>query len=244
VCHVCATHIIDPRIWLWIVVSINGVIIKAKYKIHVYIMQSNPYTQTNAKMSIIIVYRRAQVFSDRCLEIACGEFTHCEIFDPYIGGTFVTSVDYGMQLRFDIKQLYHSDHKNYAWQIITLTKLEYDRMTRWNIEQVETHCKYNYSDLLWQITPFCSYVPDLTLLQCRHPNRMFCSQAVVLALRSAIGDDSTHRMREFVSSMNSRLTTPMHLQKAISMYTGIGFSDKPIPTSVDIVNMYSNRMRY
>jgi hypothetical protein len=200
---------------------------------------SSSYNRADGRVAVVIVYRRPIVWTDRIIKIACGEFTHCEMYVPSLGGTFLTTVDFGMEFRSDIKRLYSEAPHDYAWHLIVMSALEYERMCAWNIEQVAHHCKYNYTDLVWQVAPYMrSYVHDLTQTDASHPKKMFCSQAVVLALRAAFnGSDSSPHMREFVSSMNSRLTTPGGLVKAVSIYTGTNISNDTVPMSVSNIDV-------
>lgn len=199
---------------------------------------SKAYKREDLKVPVIIVYRRPVVWTDRILKVACGEFTHCELYIPNIEGTFSTTVDCGMELRFDLKYHYNKTPHDYAWHLIVMSQTEYDRMCSWNMEQVSHHCKYNYSDLVWQLAPYMrSFVHDLTRQDASHPKKMFCSQAIVLALRAAFnGPDSSPHMRAFVASMNSRLTTPGCLLTNVSKYVGVDVSDSRVPLSVKDVN--------
>jgi hypothetical protein len=206
------------------------------------IAASKAYERADKKMSVIVVYRRPIVWTDRILRLACGEFTHCELYVPKIGGTFATSVDVGMELRFDLKQHYIATAGDYAWHLIVMTEIEYHRMCVWNMEQVAHHCQYNYSDLVWQIAPYMrSFIHDLTQQDASHPKKMFCSQAVVLALRAAFhGPDSSPHMKAFVSSMNSRLTTPGSLLTSLGSYMGLGASNEKVPMSANEVNVHTD----
>jgi hypothetical protein len=210
----------------------------AEYMYIEAISSQEAYNREDKNVAIVIVYRRPIVWTDRLLKLACGEFTHCEIYVPKIGGTFATSVDVGMDLRFDLKQHYVLSGGDYAWHLVVMTETEYQRMCAWNMEQVAHHCRYNYSDLLWQVAPyFRSFVHDVNQQVASHPKKMFCSQAVVLALRAAFnGNDSSPHMKSFISSVNSRLTTPGGLMNALNSYMGVCASNELVPMTVDVVN--------
>ena len=208
------------------------------------ISQADAYDRLDGLVAVVIVYRRAIAWSDRVLSMACGEFTHCEMFIPNFSGTFVTTIDFGMELKTDLRNNYLHQSENYAWHLVPMTRAEYVRMCAWNMDQVNSHCKYNYRDFVWQVTPYLRpYVHDLTIQDAIHPSRLFCSQAVVLALRAAFsGSDSNVRMRAFANSMNSRLTTPGDLHTAACQYLGISSSNDVVPMGVNEVNMYTNEM--
>jgi hypothetical protein len=204
---------------------------------------ASQYVRKDGKIPIFIVYRRPVAWTDRLLQVACGEFTHCEIYVPNIGGTFVTTTDSGMQLRFDLKRHYTSNPSYYAWHLIALTECEYDRMNAWHMEQVTNHCAYNYRDLLkLPLTKIWGPWHDLGQNDANHPKRMFCSQAVVLALRAAFndGNNSGCRMKSFISSMNSRITTPGCLVKDFAGYMGVAANNCNIPMDVKQVNSYTD----
>ena len=76
---------------------------------------------------------------------------------------------------------------------------------------------YNFRDLLWKIAPRRvqnSCVSDLTEDNAHSPKNVFCSQAVILALREAFsGVDTKPHLKAFTKSMNSRITTPTQLER-------------------------------
>ena len=206
--------------------------------------QGTPYDRSDGLIAVVIVYRRAVEWTDRVLGLRCGEFTHCEIFIPKFSGTFVTTIDFGMELRTNLKNNYMVESKNYAWHLIPMTCLEYQRLCEWNMEQVKRHCKYNYKDILWLATPYPSaFVHDLSIQDATHPQRLFCSQAVVLALRAAFSCRvSNPHMYAFVNSMNSRITTPGDLHAAACLYLGVPSNDNIVPINVNDVNVYTTEM--
>ena len=204
------------------------------------------FTRKDNMTAVIIVYRRPVRWTDRVIRWVCGDFTHCELYIPKLGGTFVTTVDCGMEFNMGLKNNYRDAKqcKNYAWHLMTLTQLEYERLWVWNMTQVSRHCKYNYSDMIWQVTPyFRSYVHDLDHGHSDQPPRLFCSQSIVLALRAAFdGNDSDLSAKAFANSMNSRLTTPGDIHDSVTKFLGVLVNENPIPVSAIDVNMYTNRM--
>ena len=196
--------------------------------------------------AVIIVYRRPIRWTDRVLRWVCGDFTHCELYIPRLGGTFATTVDCGMDFNTGLKNNYRDAKqcKNYAWHLVTLTQLEYERLWVWNMTQVSSHCKYNYSDMFFQVTPyFKSYVHDLDNDHYDHPTRLFCSQSIVLALRAAFdGIDSDPMAKAFANSMNSRITTPGDVHDSLTKFTGVLANENPVPVSAMDVNMFTNGM--
>jgi hypothetical protein len=196
------------------------------------------FERVDGMTAVVVIYRRPIIWSDHMLELVCGQFTHCELYIPSLNGTFITTTDFGCQFRTDVSSLYTQQQQDYAWHMIPMTKNEFQRFWTWNVEQVEQHCKYNYRDLLWQLVPNRkTFVKDLANNDAHHPPRMFCSQAVVLALRAAFDStDSTSRMREFSTCMNSRITTPCSFLSTACAYLGNHVTTKRVPMNPIEVN--------
>ena len=196
---------------------------------------------------VIVVYRRSICWTDRVLQFAgAGEFTHCELYLPNEGTTFAIFLGGLMQCNAVLPQLYKSTPQYFAWHLLLLTDQEYERLKQWNVRQVTHHCRYNLSDLAWQITPSHvsrSCVHDLDQDAASDPRKMFCSQAVVLALREAFkGTGSNFCMQNFACSMNSRLTTPTELACSTAEHLGRCPHVGIIPTSHEDVNKHINEI--
>lgn len=196
---------------------------------------------------IIIVYRRPVDNTDFLLQAFGGgniqcEFTHCELYFPDSGETFTIFKGGTMTKDKRLSSLYDNtkfEHK-FAWHIIPLNHYEYTRMLQWNRQQITQHCPYNFRDLAWQIAPemlskLC--VQDLSVSNAHNPTRMFCSQAIILALREAsqaVG--ARQALRNFVFSANSRLVTPSDLSRMVTQYIGVGVNCSNVPTMVNDIN--------
>lgn len=207
------------------------------------IASAREFDRVDDMVAVIVVYRRPVQWTDYVLKRVCGEFTHCELYMPTFGGTFFTTVDNGMEFRLDIKQIYQETPEDYAWHLIPVTRAECRRLWAWNMNQVHQHCQYNYRDLLWQVAPYMRpYVHDLTDQDAMHPTKMFCSQAVVLALRATfVSEDSSPHMRAFALSMNSRITTPCDVVSNANRYLGTAINITNIPITPGHVNIAMDR---
>ena len=75
-----------------------------------------------------------------------------------------------------------------------------------------------------------AFVPDISREEAQHPHKLFCSQAVVLALREACnGQHASPHLEAFVKSLNSRITTPTELADRTTTYMGMELSNGPVP---------------
>jgi len=194
---------------------------------------------------VIIVYRREMGWTDRMLQsFGAGEFTHCELYFPLLQVTFAVFIPGSMRCDTTLCKLYvhpKSRHK-FAWHLLDLNEDEYDALLRWNVAINEHHCGYNLADLVWQAVPTVvqsAVARDLSDSEAHMPRRVFCSQAVVLAMREACraGGAST-RLRAFTHSMNSRLTTPSDLASHMTQYLGVGVNTACVPLTWQDVQAY------
>jgi len=185
---------------------------------------------------VIVVYRRPLplVITDRVLQLfGAGEFTHCEMYLPKDMATFAIFAGGQMQCSAVLSHLYVKRPDLFAWHMFVLNNVEYERLRVWNIEQVYKHCKYNLKDLMFQILPTTiqkSYVKDLSKERAHAPKTMFCSQAVVLALREACsGQGGSPHIEAFATSMNSRITTPSDIANKVVKDLGMELRYEPVP---------------
>jgi len=195
---------------------------------------------------MFVVYRHAYGGVDKVMQAFAGtehsEFMHCELYLPDSGGTFTIFKGRSMERWADMPQLYIQKPHLFAWHLIPLNYDEYMRMHNWNVQEIALHCPYNFRDLMWQILPkemrqYC--VKDLGDNKSQNPNRMFCSQAVILALRAACGGDGSRpRLLHFVHSMNSRLTTPSDLARMNTNYLGMSVNYGPVPTDAFAIGVW------
>jgi hypothetical protein len=175
-------------------------------------------------------------WTDRILQrFGAGEFTHCELYFPLLQVTFAVFIPGSMRCDTTLRSLYvhpQSKHK-FAWHLLHLQRDEYDALLRWNVAIQEHHCGYNIADLMWQAAPTVVQdvvARDLNDSESRMPRRVFCSQAVVLAMREACRASGTNtRLQNFAHSMNSRLTTPTDLACHMTQYLGTGVNTSCVP---------------
>jgi len=196
---------------------------------------------------IIVVYRRPWDCTDSVIQAFGGgsvqcEFTHCELYVPDSGETFTIFAGGTMTKDAKLPLLYNLRSDRFAWHIIPLKFDEYTRLIQWNKQQIAQHCPYNFRDLAWQIVPENirnSFVKDLAVSTAHTPRRIFCSQAIILALREASnGVGARQILRDFVFSANSRLVTPTDLSRMVTQYLGVGVNCSRVPTTSDEINKH------
>jgi hypothetical protein len=191
-----------------------------------------PATDVNFRETwypVVVVYRRPESHIEKLMQACIGqehcEFIHCELYLPDSGGTFTIFQGQSMKKWENMTILYNQRPELFAWHILPLNRAEYIRLYNWNIHQIEMHCPYNFRDLMWQIVPEDlrrSWVKDISESKAHTPQRMFCSQAIVLALREACDGPGTRpKLRNFVHTMNSRLTTPSDLCRIVTGFLGV-----------------------
>ena len=129
--------------------------------------------------------------------------------------------------------VYREHPELFSWHMFVLNEHEYQRLRVWNTNQVYRQCGYNFSDLVYQILPETMktvFVPDITREKAQYPQKLFCSQAVVLALREACnGMHTSPHMESFTKAMNSRIITPTELAYRTTTYMGLDISNEPVP---------------
>jgi hypothetical protein len=192
---------------------------------------------------VVVVYRRPMAFTDRALQLfGFGNFIHCELWLPKDQATFAIFVGGEMQCSAVLSRLYVDRPDLFAWHMLVLNDVEYERLRVWNIEQVYKHCAYNLKDLAFKILPAVmqkSYVKDLSKEQAHAPRSMFCSQAVLLALREACsGQDGSPHIAAFTTSLNSRTTTPNELANRAVKDLGMGLRHEPVPMTNAVAQTY------
>ena len=183
---------------------------------------------------VIIVYRRPMFMTDHLMRMAgAGEFTHCELYIPEKKVTFAIFAGGEMQCSTALPRFYESRPNDFAWHMLILTDSENALLERWHVDMVEKKCDYNFKDLVWKITPVLiqkSCVSDLSKEKAHSPNTMFCSQAVILALREAFsGADTKPLLKSFVTGVNSRITTPTELERHCIKHLHEAVNTSPVP---------------
>jgi len=181
------------------------------------------HRENTSKHTILIIYRRPMGNAERFLKALsnCGEFTHVESY-CIIAGTGWTFTNYSfneMVQTKDCEGSYIVDWVKYAYHAIDVSAQEHAAFVAWNKAQVANRCRYNYSDLVFQMIPGARmFVPDLTTAQALQPKKLFCSQAVLLGLQHALAKNSPVAVR--LSGINTRTCCPTALAGSLGSILG------------------------
>jgi hypothetical protein len=212
----------------------------------------------SANNTILLMYRRPGGKRERFMRYmsTCGEFTHVEIYIPQqtvtspgspcqTGWTYTNfSMCNMMHTRCCLASyVYNGDI--YMFHPVKLTPGKMERLCEWSNTQVKNHCMYNFKDLAMQIMPavITHMVKDVKTV---YPNRLYCSQATILALRYAAGrhvpaSNNTYtellHVCDTLSHMNTRLSTPTGVCNAITTRLGN-------PLSMSAPNPYFTHLPY
>ena len=153
---------------------------------------------------VVIVYRRPIKWTDKVMSVFAGEYTHCEMYLPKESCSFSIFQGGAMQCSAVLPNLYRTHPKLFSWHMFVLNELEYQRLCAWNMNQVTRGCEYNLSDLAYQLLPVSlqtAFVSDINREEAQHPHKLFCSQAVVLAMRAACtGQRTSPHLEAFTKS--------------------------------------------
>jgi hypothetical protein len=195
---------------------------------------------------VVVVYRKPISCTDRLLQLGgAGRYTHCEIYLPLEQASFAIFQGTNMQCSVALPKLYRDRPDLFNWHMFALNTTEYSRLKVWNVEQVSNRCAYNLSDLAYKLLPTgiqSMFVSDVGEQEARNPHKLYCSQAVVLALREACsGPGGSPHIAAFAHSMNSRLTTPTELAYKTSQFMGMPVNIGPVPMSMLDCKHFMNR---
>jgi hypothetical protein len=177
---------------------------------------------------IWVIYRRPLGLSERVLQgiSRCGEFTHCEVYCPdlmhegMVGCTFTNFSMCAMMRTRECLPSYRQDRDKYMYHAIDLERTQFDKFTAWNDVQVVHNCKYNYSDVCRQMIPtvIAARITSEVDTTKEYHRKLYCSQAVVLALRASLASD--HRVCKALKDITSRLSTPSIVADHLSVVLG------------------------
>lgn len=167
-----------------------------------------------------IAFRKPIYMSDRLLQFfGAGRFTHCEIHIPDERSAFATFLGESLAMRRDLIEFYEENRGRFETVTLKLQASEYNALLLWHANLVGK-CPYNSSDIALHTLPsrlFSVVCPDLDAAQAHNPKSLFCSQAVVLALRCSLSPSGRCRMLlERLGQVNSRYVTPSMLYELMN----------------------------
>jgi hypothetical protein len=102
---------------------------------------------------------------------------------------------------------------------LQVSQEDHDRVCQFMARQVARRMPYNYSDIIRCILPERSYAHCEDVASEDAITSLYCSQAIVLALRWSLQDEGTTELREKLCALNSRFTTPQTLYDVLIPHT-------------------------
>lgn len=190
------------------------------------VMQQQP---TNGWMRIMVVYRKPTCSLDKCVQFIgqCGVYTHCELYCPEmmhngkLGWVFTNFSCRVMELTQESIWEYRNDPELFDSHEILIRPDQHAALIRWNQDLVSDKCAYNYSDLFLHLLPkFVAHalVPDDKDMLLNPPTKLYCAQAVILALRYALRPK--HRISQLLVDINIHLCKPSCIADKLSVLFG------------------------
>jgi hypothetical protein len=183
---------------------------------------------------VFVIYRKPMFKTDKLLRmVGAGGFTHCELYVPSMKATFAIFAGGHMECSTSLPRFYESNPEYFTWHMMILTDGEMRKLEKWHVDMVQKKCDYNFKDLFWKMTPSLvqqSCVPDVSTDVAHSPQKMFCSQAVILGLREAFGGPDTKTfLKDLFGSVNSRITTPSQLEKHLAKCQKVSSNTRQVP---------------
>ena len=179
-------------------------------------------------VKIVVVYRKPCCNLDRCVQLIgnCGAYTHCELYCPEmihngkLGWTFTNFSFYDMEVTQQSVREYRQDPQLFDAHEILIRQEQHDKLLQWNMDLIQHKCSYNYSGLMLHLVPACIarvLKPDNKDLLLT-PTKLYCAQAVILALRHALGPK--HRISQLLVDINLHRCKPSSINKNLSLVLG------------------------
>jgi hypothetical protein len=162
--------------------------------------------------SVAIVFRKPVFLTDSILALYAGKYVHVDIClvderEPKYTMTCTSYVGHKFSMSTTDKRNY--DDEDYLGLLIETTDTEQDKLTGYLLDLVENNIPYNYVDVAAMALPMVvadSLIDDVRSEDPAHITNLFCSQAVVLALRNCLSD--SHPLLPLLAKVNSRRILP------------------------------------
>ena len=191
-------------------------------------MQQTMDDQKHGWVKIMVIYRKPCCNMDRCVQMIgnCGAYTHCELYCPEMlhNGKLGWSFTNFSFCEMEVTQESVHDYRKYPFLFdaheILIRREQHDKLLQWNLDLVDYKCSYNYSDLMLHLLPksvarvLRPDNKDILL----SPQKLYCAQAVILALRHALGP--IHRISQLLIDINIHLCKPSSINEHLSRILG------------------------
>lgn len=172
---------------------------------------------------VAVVFTKPRGAYDRLVSSIAGNLVHvdlmpidtqnCEqsmVFTNYMGETF--------SMNLCGKRLYNN--QRHVALLLETDDNEQELLYSYLHDLCEQNIPYNYTDLAFEFIPrsiSCEVVNDVVSENPKEITKLFCSQAIVLALRNSL--NHSKGVCRTLRKLNSRLTLPIDLFHALRPFT-------------------------
>lgn len=187
---------------------------------------------------VALMFRKPVFFSDTILALRAGPLIHVEILpiddnNPENTLSYTSFVGSPFSMSISTKRTYEND--TCVGLAFDVSEHEHELLVSYLHDLCEKNIPYNYSDVALSVLPSGiknSFVDDVASESPTDITSLFCSQAVVLALRNALDEKTALFQR--LKDVNSRTVLPYALYHVI----------KPYARSIDCVSLQHGVVSY
>lgn len=192
---------------------------------------------------VVLVFRRPIMLTDKLVSFCAGNLVHVDMLliessCPEKSLTYTSYVGEHFSRSLDAKKQYN-EHDNIALKI-NLSEVEYEKLSVYVNTLADSIIPYNYHDLANIFIPsgIAKYVlSDVESEDPKTLKSLFCSQAVVLALRNSL--ECKHSVYRALWNVNSRSCSPETLYELVQPITD-GVRCAPLQNGI-VLDQFSNR---
>jgi hypothetical protein len=171
---------------------------------------------------VACVFRRPVFYTDSLVALCAGPLVHVEIMpidsrEPRASASYTSYVGCPFALSLSTKQTY--DNTTCAALVLQLSDVEHEALLVYLQDLCEAQIPYNYRDTALLMLPGGAALFGATDVPSEVPRALqslFCSQAVVLALRNAL--DARRPLTRVLAGLNSRTVLPYALFTVLHPY--------------------------
>jgi hypothetical protein len=164
---------------------------------------------------VVCVFRRPVFFSDSLLALRAGPVIHVELLpvdtlNPENTLSYTSYVGHPFGVSISTKRTF--DNETCVGLVLEVSPAEHENLVSYLHDLCEANIPYNYQDMAIMALPrtlFEAVIDDIPSEDPRDIRSLFCSQAVLLALRNSLADDNP--LLEVLSKVVSRTIFPYTL---------------------------------
>ena len=172
---------------------------------------------------VVLLFRRPIFFTDSLLALRAGPLVHVELLpvdaeNPGNTLSYTSYVGYPFAMSISVKGTY--DNETCVALSLNVSREEQEQLISYLHDLCEQNIPYNYTDVATMALPRgmqYALKDDLSSEAPADITHLFCSQAVVLALRNAL--DNIRQLYHILQYVNSRCVTPYNLFHLLRPYT-------------------------